>query len=218
MPLVVHHLGVVPYARALGLQEELVAHKLAGTTDDHLLLLEHEPVYTLGRGADRADLLGADQRRGVPTYRVGRGGGVTFHGPGQLVAYPIVTLRGSWRDVRRYVGALEAVVIAVCGDFGVAAGRHAGQPGVWVGNRKIASIGVGLRRWTTFHGLALNVSTDLRFFAEVVPCRMPGVQMTSLAFELHAPPRLEQVGARLEEHFRVIFGYAAPQLTREAHV
>ena len=118
MELVVRDLGVCPYATALALQEELVARRSAGEIEDQLLLLEHAPVYTLGRGADAEDLRGADQLLGVPVFRVGRGGGVTFHGPGQLVAYPIIMLRRGGRDVHRYVRTLEAVLIGVCANLG----------------------------------------------------------------------------------------------------
>jgi lipoate-protein ligase B len=233
MSLIVRDLGLCPYPAALALQEELVARKIgssasggtaaggtaAGVTvtsdadpDDYLLVLEHEPVYTLGRGADAADLLGADQRLGVPVFRVGRGGGVTFHGPGQLVAYPILTLAHAGRDVHRYVRRLETVLIAVCEAFGLAAHRRDGITGVWAGGAKIASIGVGVRRWTTFHGIALNVSTDLRFFESVVPCRMPEVRMTSMAQELGGAPAMPDVRDVFVEHFRSAFGYAADAL------
>ena len=207
MALIVRDLGMSPYAAALALQEELLARKSGGAADDYLLLLEHEPVYTLGRGADAADLLGADQFFGVPVFRVGRGGGVTFHGPGQLVAYPIITLHRGGRDVHRYVRTLEDVLIAVCGEFRIDAQRRAGLTGVWVGDAKIASIGVGVRRWTTFHGIALNVSTDLRFFEAIVPCRMPEVRMTSMAVVLGAAPQMAEVRASFVRQFQAAFAY-----------
>lgn len=210
MALVVRNLETVPYPAALALQEELVARKLAGTADaadDYLLVLEHEPVYTLGRGADAADLRGADELLGVPVFRVSRGGGVTYHGPGQLVAYPIVTLSQGGRDVHRYVRRLEDVLIGVCAAFGIVAQRRTGLTGVWIDDAKIASIGVGVRRWTTFHGIALNVSTDLRFFGHIVPCRMPEVRMTSMAEALRAAPPMADVRATFIERFRSEFGY-----------
>src|ERR1043166_2421892 len=152
MGLTVRDLGRCTYAAALDLQEQLVAGKIAGDSADYLLLLELEPVYTLGRGAAPRDLRAADQLLGVPVFRVSRGGGVTFHGPGQLVVYPILTLRSGGRDVHRYVRRLEEVLIGVCADFNLVAERRAGLTGVWVKGAKIASIGVGVRRWTTFHG------------------------------------------------------------------
>lgn len=215
MELAVRNLGVCPYEAALAVQEELVARKAAGEAQDYLLLLEHPPVFTLGRGADTEDLRGADQILGVPVFRVSRGGGVTFHGPGQLVAYPIITLRHGGRDVHRYVRTLEDILAGVCADFGVPAERQPGLTGVWVGGAKIASIGVGVRRWTTFHGIALNVSTDLRFFGHIVPCRMPDVRMTSMAVELGAAPSMTAVATRFEDRFRAAFGYAAPRAAEE---
>jgi lipoate-protein ligase B len=206
MELIVRDLGTCPYADALALQEELVARKIAGDAVDYLLVLEHEPVYTLGRGADAADLLGADVALGIPAFRIGRGGGVTFHGPGQLVAYPIVGLAHG-RDVHRYVRALEEVLIRTCAAFAITACRHDGLTGVWVDEAKIASIGVGVRRWTTLHGVALNVSTDLRFFTQVVPCRMPAVRMTSMALELGTAPAMAEVQRALVAAFRSVFGY-----------
>ena len=208
MGLIVRDEGVCPYAAALALQDELVTGKIAGDTDDVLLLLEHEPVYTLGRGADAQDVLDADHVLRVPLFRVSRGGGATFHGPGQLVAYPILTLPRGGRDVHRYVRSLETVLIDVCADFGIVAGRRLGLTGVWVGGRKIASIGVGIRRWTTFHGVALNVSTDLRFFSHIVPCRMPDVLMTSMTVELGAAPLMSDVRASFVARFRSEFRYA----------
>lgn len=215
MALLVHNLGVCDYGRALALQGELVERKIAGARNDYLLLLEHPPVYTLGRGADAQDLLGADQRVGVPVFRVGRGGGVTYHGPGQLVAYPILTLSGGGRDIHRYVRTLEDVLIAVCADFGIAAERRAGLTGVWVGAAKIASIGVGVRRWTTFHGIALNVSTDLSFFSHIVPCRMPNVRMTSMHLELGAAPSMAEVTASFVRNVRAAFGYREKVVAEE---
>ena len=217
MGMIVRDCGTCAYAAALTLQEELVARKIGGVADDYLLLLEHEPVYTLGRGADAQDLRGADQVLGVPVFRVSRGGGVTFHGPGQLVAYPIITLRRGGRDVHRYVRRLEDVLIGVCAHFGIAAERRPGLTGVLVGPGKIASIGVGVRRWTTFHGIALNVSTDLRFFAHIVPCRMPDVRMTSMALELGAPPPMAEVRATFVAHFLSELGYAEATDRAEQH-
>ncbi|MBI4519018.1 MAG: lipoyl(octanoyl) transferase LipB [Deltaproteobacteria bacterium] len=210
MTLVVQELGRIEYGRALALQQELLAARLAEHVPDQLLLLEHDPVYTLGRGADAADLCGADERLGVPVFRVGRGGGVTFHGPGQLVAYPIIKLGSGRRDVHRYMRCLEDVVIATCSEFGVVAERCPDTTGVWVGEAKIASLGVGLRRWVTYHGLALNVATDLRFFRAIVPCRMPALRVTSLAELLAVVPSLPEVGAVLARRFRETFETSQP--------
>jgi lipoate-protein ligase B len=173
--------GRVPYDVALGWQEALVARRLAGGADA-LLLLEHPPVYTLGRGAD-ARFLGAALGGEVPVVRVGRGGQVTYHGPGQLVGYPILGLRDLRPDVRWYVRGLEQVLIDALADLGIAATRRDGLTGVWVHARKIGSIGVGIRRWVTWHGFALNVGGDLDGFAAITPCGLEGVTMTSVAHE-----------------------------------
>jgi len=209
MPLLkIYRLGRVEYSTALKFQELLVRTKLSGAPLDYLLLLEHEPVYTLGRGANEADLQGAPRRLGVPVFRVSRGGHATFHGPGQLVAYPIVALARHGRDVHRYVRGLEEVGIAVCRDFGVPARRVPGFTGVWVEDRKIASIGVGVRRWVTYHGLALNVAPDLRYFAAIVPCALVGVQVTSLEAERAQATPMEAVADVFARRFCELFGYA----------
>src|SRR5262245_29932290 len=206
--LQVRELGCVAYAEALALQEGLVAAVAAGQEGDQLLLLEHPPVYTLGRGADAADLRGAPERLRVPVYRVGRGGVATFHGPGQLVAYPIVHLRAAGRDVQRYIRNLEAALVATCAHFGVAAATPPEQTGVWVGENKIASIGIGVRRGVAYHGVALNVSTDLSFFAHIVPCRGSGLNVTSLARLRGTAPALAEVGRVFATRFAEQMGLA----------
>jgi lipoate-protein ligase B len=208
----VRALGTVPYLDALRLQESLVAANACGDADDTLLLLEHPPVYTLGRGADAADLRGAPERLGVPVYRVGRGGGATFHGPGQLVAYPVLRLRAAGRDVHRYVRALEASLIDTCAHFGVTASAPPGQTGVWVGERKIGAIGIGVRRGVAYHGIALNVSTDLSYFVHIVPCRTSGMAVTSLAQQLGAPPTVATVGRVFAERLGAHMGFSAIEL------
>jgi len=177
-------LGRVPYARALALQEAIVREH--ARTGDLLLLLEHEPVYTTGRGG-RAENLGSVPTA-VPLFRVNRGGDATFHGPGQLVGYPLLDLRARGGDVHRYLRAIEAALLDLLDDLGIVAGTCAGRTGVWVGDtqepRKIASIGVGVRRGVTMHGFALNLTLDLAPFAHIVPCGLAGVEMTSVAAEL----------------------------------
>jgi len=205
--LQVLHAGRVEYERALAMQERLVEAKIAGDERDYLLLLEHEAVYTLGRGANEADLLEAPARRRVPVFRVGRGGGVTFHGPGQLVAYPILRLPRGGRDVHRYVRTLETIVVATCRRFGVEAMARPGLTGVWVGEQKIASIGVGVRRWITYHGLAVNVSTEIGYFNDIVTCRMPGLVVTSLEKTLGRAVSVPEVVPHLTECFVEAMGY-----------
>lgn len=213
MTLIVRQLGRVAYDTALAIQQDLLAGKLRGDEADYLLLLEHEPVYTLGRGADERDLCGADRLLGVPAHRTGRGGGVTFHGPGQLVGYPILTLRRP--DVRAYVTALEQVLIDCCAHWRLSAERRAGLRGVWVGERKIAAIGVAIARSNTSHGVALNVDTDLSFFDAIVPCRLQGTKATSLARELGAAPPMAVVREVFETCFRRQFGYSSEEPARE---
>jgi lipoyl(octanoyl) transferase len=176
-------LGRISYADALALQEDLVARKTADPTEpDLLLLLEHEPVFTIGRTQDQSSLREASELP-FPVHVTNRGGQATYHGPGQLVGYPILDLRTRGQDLHRYLRALEEVVIAVCGEFGVEASRREGLTGVWVGDRKIASIGVGVRKWVSMHGFALNICGPLEGFAHITPCGIGGVQMTSLEAE-----------------------------------
>ncbi|MCK6555517.1 lipoyl(octanoyl) transferase LipB [Candidatus Binatia bacterium] len=215
MSFTVRDLGRCSYADALALQCQLLECKLGGDDTDYLLVVEHESVYTLGRGADVADLCGADARLGVPVFRVGRGGGVTYHGPGQVVAYPIVALRGRIRDVGRYVRTLEGALMATCAAFGIGAERRRGAPGAWVGDEKIAAVGVGVRRWVAWHGVALNVATDLSFFDAIVPCRMPSVRMTSMQRLLGTAPPLSAVQATLVQYLRAALE-EAPRMGMES--
>src|SRR5229473_8182655 len=170
--------GTVDYAAALELQSALVAARMRDEIADTLLLLEHPHVYTLGRGADERFL--TNPPSDVPIYRVSRGGEVTYHGPGQLVGYPILKLERRARDVSKYLRALEQAMIDALASFGVEAARREGLTGVWIGQRKIGSIGVGIKRWVTYHGFALNVATDLSFFDSIVPCGIEGCRMTSI--------------------------------------
>lgn len=190
--LTVEHLGTVAYQPTWELQDELADQRRARRIGDRLLLLEHFPVYTLGRGGDEANLLATPERLreiGAELVRIDRGGDITFHGPGQIVAYPIVELKDPL-DLRRYVRTLEAAVIATAAAFDVSAAHLPGHPGIWVdGERKLAAIGVRVKRGVTTHGLALNVNNDLRWFDEMIPCGLPDKEVTSLARELgHEAP------------------------------
>ncbi len=175
-------LGRIPYGAALELQESLVQKKIEGDLSEHLLLLEHDPVYTMGRSQDESSLREEEQLP-HPVYRTNRGGQATYHGPGQLVGYPIVDLNRYGRDLHHYLRFLEEMLIDVLGSYGVQGCRRNGLTGVWVEDRKIASIGVGVRRWISMHGFALNVARDLPGFAAITPCGISGVTMTSLALE-----------------------------------
>jgi lipoate-protein ligase B len=201
----VARLGTVDYAAALELQSALVAARMRDVIDDTLLLLEHPHVYTLGRGADERFLL--NPPASVPTYRVSRGGEVTYHGPGQLVGYPILKLEGSDRDVIRYLRKLEQILINALARCGIEARRREGLTGVWVGDAKIASIGIGLRRWVTLHGFAINIATDLTYFERIVPCGIEGCRMTSIAALGHPEISLAAFGAIIERESAAIFGH-----------
>jgi lipoyl(octanoyl) transferase len=198
--LTVDRLGTVAYRPTWELQDELAEQRRGRRIGDRLLLLEHFPVYTIGRGGDEANLLATPERLrtlGAELIRIDRGGDITFHGPGQVVAYPIVELRDPL-DLRRYVRTLEAAVIDTAAVFGVAAARLPGLPGIWVdGERKLGAIGVRVRRGVTTHGLALNVNTDLRWFDEMIPCGIADKGVTSLAVELGGPVPTEDVAGEL---------------------
>ncbi len=196
--------GLVDYTAALAWQQTLVAQRIAAEIPDSLVLLEHPPVFTLGRGGDERYLLNPGQ---VPVHRVGRGGEVTFHGPGQLVGYPILDLNRHGKDVHRYLRLLEDVLIATLAKWGIAATRRDGLTGVWAGTGKIASIGIGVRRWVTFHGFALNVHTDLSYFSVIVPCGLPEVRMTSMQELLQEEIPLDTVQSTLVRSFARIFGH-----------
>jgi lipoyl(octanoyl) transferase len=181
----IRRLGVVPYAEALQLQRELVEERRAGRVPDLLLLLQHPSVITLGvkGNGGRANVLATDARLtelGVDISETGRGGDVTYHGPGQIVGYPILDLKPDRCDVHRYVRDLEEVMIRVCADYGVSAGRIPGLTGTWVGNEKVGAIGVRISRWITSHGFAFNVNTNLADFQLIVPCGITDHGVTSL--------------------------------------
>ncbi len=207
--LTVERLGTVAYVPTWELQDELADQRRARRIGDRLLLVEHFPVYTIGRGGDEANLLATPERLrqiGAEFHRIDRGGDITFHGPGQLVAYPIVELSDPL-DLRRYVRSLEAAIIATASAFGVNANRVDGLTGVWVeGHRKLAAIGVRVRRGVTTHGLALNVNTDLRWFTEMIPCGIADKEVTSLARELGHPVQMEAVEERLTRELAAAFG------------
>jgi lipoate-protein ligase B len=186
--LVVRDLGVKPYAGTLELQRSLARQRISGElADDVLLLVEHEPVITMGRATQAGSLpLSAAElnRRGVGQYEVERGGDATFHGPGQLVGYPILDLREHREDLHWYLRTLEEGLIRALDALSIPAGRNPGLTGVWTRGRKIASIGIHVKQWVTYHGFALNVTTDLSYFDLIVPCGIQNVIMTSVAMEL----------------------------------
>jgi len=204
--------GLVSYGEALEWQRELAEDRIAGRlSHDVLLLLEHPPVVTLGRNSHAAHLL---RPAGIEVFEVERGGDVTFHGPGQLVGYPILDLRAYKQDLHWYLRTLEQALIDALGILAIPAERNPGLTGVWTRGRKIASIGIHVKQWVTWHGFALNITTDLTHFDRIVPCGIQGVQMTSVQRERGAGSgdRLweESVGA-VVAGFEAAFGVAAPQ-------
>ncbi len=212
--LQVQRLGLVPYAEGLAIQQRLVEQRKAGAIPDQLLLLEHPPVITVGVKArhDRSHVLETPERlaaAGVEVVETGRGGDVTYHGPGQLVGYPIIDLSPDRRDVHRYVRDLEEVLIHAVGRFGIAAGRSTGLTGVWVGDTKLAAIGVRIARWVTSHGFALNVTTDLEHFALIVPCGLAGKGVTSIDKLIGAPVRMADVESAVIAAFEAVFDTTA---------
>ena len=206
----VERLGVVPYSQALELQRSVARQRIDGTvSEDVLLLLEHPPVVTLGRSSKEKHLLASPallKARGVELFEVERGGDVTFHGEGQLVGYPIIDLKRHKRDLHWYLRQVEEALIVALGTFGIEAERNTGYTGVWTSGRKIASIGVHARDWVTWHGFALNVCTDLRFFDLIVPCGIQSVTMTSVAEELGRPVSVAEVSSVVASAFSATFG------------
>jgi len=210
MPLHVEYLDVVPYAVALRLQSKKVAARKAGEIPDTLLLLEHPHVYTLGRNAKREHLLISNRQLaqlGAQLFETDRGGDITYHGPGQLVGYPIFDLAKHRRDIAWFMRSLEEVFLRVASDFGIEAVRLAGAPGVWVGNDKLVAMGVHVSRWVTSHGFAFNVSTDLRYFDWIVPCGLRGKGVTSLEKLLGHPVEMQVAVDRVVEHFGRVFAF-----------
>lgn len=209
------YLGLTPYGEAHGLQRQLVEKRKADEIPDTFLLLEHPHVITLGRAADRANILADETTRsqfGVELHETGRGGDVTYHGPGQLVGYPIIKLMPGRQDIRRYVRDLQEVLIRTAADFGVTAEPRGGEfVGVWVGNEKLAAIGIRISRWVTMHGFALNVTTDLNYFQLIVPCGIKpdgpdgGYGVTSLQQLTGKQFALQEVAERVKHHFGEVF-------------
>jgi lipoate-protein ligase B len=196
LPIAVVRLGRVPYRDALDLQRTLHQERKAGVSGDTIVFVEHDPVLTLGRGADRRHILTDDAQLAaldIEVIAVERGGDVTYHGPGQLVAYPILDLTAYGRDIHRYVNALEESAIRLLARSGVVGERRAGTPGVWAGPRKLASVGVFVSRWVTLHGIAINIDPDLSHFDLIHPCGLTDTRMTSLAAEAGRPIPLAEV-------------------------
>jgi lipoate-protein ligase B len=212
-------LGVTRYGEALELQRAIAALRISGEIpEDVLLLFEHPPVVTLGRSSKTAHLVSSPEflaSHGVEVFEVERGGDVTFHGPGQLVGYPILDLKRHKQDLHWYLRQVEEALIVAVAKVGVVAERRAGYTGVWTNDRKLASIGVHIRDWVTWHGFALNVTTDLSYFDLIVPCGIPDVKMTSLALEKSEdPPDLASAASAVISALAAVFDLAPVAIER----
>ena len=199
-------LGRIGYADALAIQEDLVAGRKRGEVGDHLLFVEHPHVITIGRNGHMENLLATGEilsRSGISFHQINRGGDVTYHGPGQIVGYPIIDLREWKRDVVAYVRTLEQVIIDAIAGFGICGGREPGATGVWVDGKKIAAIGVHISRWVTSHGFALNVSTDLSYFQYIVPCGLtkPVTSMRELGCDAARADVIAALADKFSNHF-----------------
>ncbi len=215
-------LGLIGYAEAYALQKRIVAARKAGAIEDVLLLCQHPHVITLGRSGKRENLLASEQvlrQKGVEFHSTDRGGDITYHGPGQIVGYPILNLGAIRRDVVWYVRTLEEAMIRVTAEFGIAAERVAGKTGIWVrtenSEEKLAAIGVHISRWVTSHGFAYNVSTDLRYFELIVPCGIAGRKATSLEKLLGRSVEEKQVAPQIARHLGELFGLEMKEASRK---
>jgi lipoyl(octanoyl) transferase len=204
----VYDLGIIPYHEALQLQRKTITELQHGSGREALFLLEHPHVVTLGRsGSENSLLQNRDQldQRGIELVATDRGGNVTYHGPGQLVGYPILSLEPGRQDIRRYVTDIESVLIGALAEYGITGGRHTGYRGVWLEERKIASVGIRISRWVTSHGFALNVNTDLSYFSAINPCGIEGCSMTSIQNELGRTMDMVDVKHTVTKIFSRIF-------------
>ena len=200
--IIIHDLGQRPYQEVWDYQKEIQAKRIAGEIEDTFLMVEHEPVYTLGKNANENHLL-QSRDQSVDVFNIERGGDITFHGPGQLVGYPILDLSNYKKSVSWYMRTLEQIIIDTVSEFGIEAKRIEGLTGVWVGDEKIASLGVRIRRWVTMHGFSINVNTDLTFYDGIIPCGIFDHGITSMEQLLCRPQNIEKV----KKVVRSKFGY-----------
>jgi lipoate-protein ligase B len=211
-------IDLMEYQRAWDLQREVVAAKLESDLPDILILLEHNPVITLGRRGNRRHLRASPEvlaTEGIEIYHVERGGEVTYHGPGQIVGYPILNLRNWHRDVSWYIFNVEEVLIRTLGDFGIEGSRNRLNRGVWVGDSKIGSIGVAITRWVTYHGFSLNVSPDMNHYHLITPCGLEGIEVTSIERILGGKPDHRKVRVSISRHFQHVFDMELARMDME---
>jgi len=208
--LTYYNLETIDYKEAWNLQKQIFEQRYKDEIDDTLLLLEHPHTYTLGKTAHRENLIGNDEflaKNNVSVYEIDRGGDITYHGPGQIVGYPIINLNNWQRDTHKYLRALEEVIIKTCENYNLSAKCVPGFTGVWIDDRKIAAIGVKISRWITMHGFAFNVNTDLSLFNGIIPCGIKDKAVTSLQKELGKEIELNEVKEKLLFHFKGVFNY-----------
>ncbi|MBV6445434.1 MAG: lipoyl(octanoyl) transferase LipB [Ignavibacteriales bacterium] len=203
-------LGLVSYQETWDLQKTLLTQRLEGTIEDTLLLLEHPNTYTLGKTADRANLVGSDEylaEKHIDVFEIDRGGDITYHGPGQLVGYPIINLQNWKPDTHLYLRTIEEMIINVLRQYGVESGRKPEYTGVWVGEAKIAAIGIKISRWITMHGFAFNINTDLDLFNGIIPCGIKDKEVTSLAKLLGREVPIQEIKMKIKTEFAHLFGF-----------
>lgn len=203
-------LGVIDYQEAWDLQKETLNLRVEQKVNDTLFLLEHPHTYTLGKVADKKNLIGSEDflsENKISVFDIDRGGDITYHGPGQIVGYPIIDLKNWKQDTHKYLRALEEVIIKTCSDYGLEGIRDSRYTGVWVGDKKIAAIGIKISRWVTMHGFAFNVNTDLGFFSGIIPCGITDKGVTSLKNELRKTMHVSEVKEKLKNNLKEIFDY-----------
>jgi len=203
-------LGVIDYQEAWDLQKETLNLRVEQKVNDTLFLLEHPHTYTLGKVADKKNLIGSEDflsENKISVFDIDRGGDITYHGPGQIVGYPIIDLKNWKQDTHKYLRALEEVIIKTCADYGLEGIRDSRYTGVWVGDKKIAAIGIKVSRWVTMHGFAFNVNTDLGFFSGIIPCGITDKGVTSLKNELRKTMHVSEVKEKLKNNLKEIFDY-----------
>ena len=203
-------LGFIDYKEAWDLQKEMFSKRVSGVMEDLLLLLEHPNTYTLGKTADRLNLKSSEdylKENQISVYDIDRGGDITYHGPGQIVGYPIIDLNNWYKDTHKYLRALEEIIIKTCAEYSLFCERNPKYTGVWINDKKIAAIGIKVSRWITMHGFAFNVNTDLSLFNGIIPCGIQDKAVTSLREELGREIEIQDVKDKLLNNFKEIFGY-----------
>ena len=211
-------LGFIDYKEAWDLQKEIFSKRASGEVEDFLFLLEHPNTYTLGKTAHKENLKGTEdylKENQISVYDIDRGGDITYHGPGQIVGYPIVDLNNWFKDTHKYLRALEEVIIKTCAEYNLSCERNPKHTGVWVEDRKIAAIGIKVSRWITMHGFAFNVNTDLNLFNGIIPCGIQDKSVTSLSKELNREIETQEVKVKLLANFKDVFGYTEIMTVKE---